>query len=182
MSPERAYEIVVVFGSASLLSFGGGNAVIPQIQLEAVHTYHWLTSGQFADAFAIAQAAPGPSTLLVSAIGYQAAGIMGAILATVAMILPACLLMFFAARLWFRTGPSRWRSAVENGLAPIAVGLVLSSAIVIAKSTEHNLVQVAMTVGATVVLCATKLNPLWIMGVCGLIGYLTSGGAATASW
>jgi chromate transporter len=174
MSPAQAYQIAVVFGSASLLSFGGGNAVIPQIQLETVHTYHWLTSGQFADAFAIAQAAPGPSTLLVSAIGYQAAGIWGAVLATAAMILPACLLMFFAARLWFRTKPSRWRSAVENGLAPIAIGLVLSSAIVIARSTENTLVQVAMTAGATVVLCATRLNPLWIMGACGLIGYLTA--------
>lgn len=174
MSPEQAYEISIVFGSASLLSFGGGNAVLPQIQLEAVHTYHWLTSSQFADAFAIAQAAPGPSTLLVSAIGYQAAGIWGAVLATVAMILPACLLMYFAVKLWFRTGPSRWRRAAENGLAPIAIGLVLSSAIVIAKSTEHNLVQVAMTAGATVVLCATRLNPLWVMGTCGLIGYLTA--------
>jgi len=174
MSPEQAYQIAIVFGSASLLSFGGGNAVIPQIQLETVHTYHCLTSSQFADAFAIAQAAPGPSTRLVSAIGYQAAGIWGAVLATAAMILPACLLMFFAARLWFRTKPSRWRSAVENGLAPIAVGLVLSSAIVIARSTENTLVQVAMTAGATVVLCATRLNPLWIMGTCGLIGYLTA--------
>jgi chromate transporter len=174
MSPARAYEIALVFGSASLLSFGGGNAIIPQIQLETVHTYGWLTSSQFADAFAIAQVAPGPSTLLVSAIGYQAAGVEGALLATAAMILPACLLMFFAARLWFRTGPSRWRSAIEDGLAPIAVGLILSSAIVIAKSTEHNLIQVAMTLVATVVLCATRLNPLWIMGTCGLIGWLTA--------
>ena len=174
MSPEKAYEIVMVFGSASLLSFGGGNAIIPQIQLETVHTYGWLTNTQFADAFAIAQAAPGPSTLLVSAIGYQAAGLSGAVLATAAMVLPACLVMFVAARLWLRAGHARWRVAVEEGLAPIAIGLILSSAIVIARSTESNPIQLALTAGATVVLCATKLNPLWIMGACGVIGYLTA--------
>lgn len=172
MTPGRAGEICLLFGTSSLLSFGGGNAVIPEIQLKAVHTYGWVTADQFAQAYAIAQAAPGPSTLLVSAIGYEAGGLPGALLATAAMILPAWLLVYFAARFWLGGGRSRWRRAIENGLAPIAVGLILSSAVVIARSTEHNVMQLVLTVLATIVLCAVKLNPLWVMGACGLAGWM----------
>ena len=174
MSPQQAFEILVVFASASLQSFGGGNTVIPQIQLEAVHKYGWLTDQQFADAFALAQAAPGPSTLVVSAIGYQAAGWTGAALATVAMIAPAFLLMYVVSALWARLGHSRLRDAIETGLAPISIGLILSSAIVIARSTEHSLLQIAMTAGVTVFLCATRFNPLWAMASCGLLGWLVA--------
>lgn len=171
MIPARAGEICLVFGSASLLSFGGGNAVIPEIQLEAVHQYGWITAAQFTQAFAIAQAAPGPSTLLVSAIGYQAGGVPGAVLATLAMILPAWLLVALAARFWLGCGPSPWRRAVEDGLAPIAIGLILSSALVIERSTGQGWTQLALTALATLVLCAVKLNPLWVIGGCGLLGW-----------
>lgn len=167
----RAGEICLVFGSASLLSFGGGNAVIPQIQLQAVHTYGWLSAQQFAQAFAIAQAAPGPSTLLVSAIGYQAGGIPGALLATVAMILPAWVLVYLAARFWQHGHAGRWRTAIEEGLAPIAIGLILASAVVIARGTEHGWMQPALTALATLVLCGVRLNPLWVMGACGFLGW-----------
>ena len=167
----RAYQICLVFASASLLSFGGGNAIIPQIQQQVVHSYGWLTVAQFADAFAIAQVAPGPSTLLVSAVGYEAAGVYGALLATVAMILPAALVMFLMARLWLRIGQSRWRRVIEDGLAPVTIGLILSSAMVIAWSVEHSLVQLALTAAAAVVLCGTRLKPLLVMGACGVVGW-----------
>ena len=167
----RGYQICLVFATASLLSFGGGNAIIPQIQQQVVHNYGWLTVAQFADAFAIAQVAPGPSTLLVSAVGYQAAGLYGAVLATVAMILPAAVLMFAVAKVWLRIGQSPWRQAIEVGLTPITIGLILSSAMVIAWSIEHSAIQWALTAGATVLLCATRLTPLVVMAACGLCGW-----------
>lgn len=172
MSLQQVWEILVVFGTASLQSFGGGNAVLPQIQLDAVHTYGWMTSQQFANAYALAQIAPGPSTLLVSAIGYQAAGLPGALLATVGMIVPAGVLMYVTVHYWFRSRGARWQQAVENGLASIAVGLLLSSAIVIVRSTEHNVLQLVITGVATVIFCATSVNPLWVMAACALLGWM----------
>ena len=100
VSPATALQICLLFGGASLLSIGGGNSVVPEIELQAVGTYHWLTQAQFADLFALAQAAPGPSILIVTLVGYSAAGVMGALLATVAMVLPAGVLVFVFARLW----------------------------------------------------------------------------------
>ena len=54
-------QIIILFGSLSLLSVGGGNSVLPEMHLRSVNEYHWLTDNQFADVFAISQAAPGPT-------------------------------------------------------------------------------------------------------------------------
>jgi len=90
-------SLLSLFGGLSLLSIGGGNTVLPEMHLRAVSGYHWLTDSQFADIFSISQAAPGPSILIVSLVGYAAGvkvagvlgGLAGGVLATVAMIVPA---------------------------------------------------------------------------------------------
>lgn len=114
-------SLLSMFGTLSLLSIGGGNAVLPEMHLRAVNGYHWLTDGQFADIFSISQAAPGPSILIVSLVGYAAGlqvsgvlgGILGGVIATVAMILPAALLMYLVTLSWkraeSRSGASPWR-------------------------------------------------------------------------
>ena len=64
-------QVVALFGALSLMSFGGGNAVLPEMHLRAVHQHRWLTDGQFADLFSISQTAPGPSILIVGMVGCQ---------------------------------------------------------------------------------------------------------------
>jgi chromate transporter len=171
MTLELAFRLCLVFGSASLLSFGGGNAIVPQLQLRTVDTYGWLTAAQFADSFAIAQAAPGPSTLLVSLLGYDAAGLAGALLATAAMIVPAGLLIYLVARLWQGAARMRWRTALERGMAPVSIGLVLASGVVVARSADHSWAQYALTVAATVVLSLTRINPLFVVAASGLAAW-----------
>ena len=172
MSPMQAWQICATFGAASLLSVGGGNAIVPQLQRETVLDHHWLTAAQFADSFAIAQVAPGPSTLLVTLLGYRAAGLAGALLATAAMLLPAAVLVWIVARVWQRTGQARWHAALEHGMAPIAVGLVAASGITVAASADHSAPQWALSAVAAVVLSATKVNPV----------YVVLGGGAAGLW
>lgn len=158
-----AWHICMVFGAASLLSFGGGNAIVPQLQLQTVVEYGWLTAGQFADNFAIAQVAPGPSVLLVTLLGYQAAGLAGALLATVAMILPAAIVVAVVSRVWSIGEHSRWHLAVEHGLAPIAIGLIAASGLVIAQGINSGPVFWVISTAATFLLSLTKLNPAFVV-------------------
>src|SRR4051812_37068553 len=76
-------QLAGLFASLSLLSIGGGNAVLPEMHLQAVKGHHWMTDSQFADIFSISQTAPGPSILIVTLVGYGAGltvgGIPGAI-------------------------------------------------------------------------------------------------------
>ncbi|MBA3812683.1 MAG: chromate transporter, partial [Caulobacteraceae bacterium] len=86
--------LFVQFAILSLLAFGGANAVVPEIHRQAVEINHWMSDADFAALFAIAQAAPGPNFMISTLVGLKAAGLAGALVATVAMCAPSCLLAF----------------------------------------------------------------------------------------
>ena len=86
------------FGVLSLFAIGGGNSAVPEMHRFAVDVQHWLTDRQFADSFALAQLTPGPNIIIVTLIGYHVAGVLGALVATLAMCgPPACSLFLSAA-------------------------------------------------------------------------------------
>src|ERR1700726_4777965 len=165
-------QILILFGSLSLLSIGGGNSVLPEMHQRSVNDYRWLTDTQFADIFAISQAAPGPSILIVTLIGYKAAGVLGGLLATVAVMLPAAILVYFVTLFWQHAEKSPLRHAIEKGFAPLTVGLVLASAYIMGKSTDHDWRAYLLTGLCTLVFIFTKTNPLIVVSIAGLIGFL----------
>ena len=158
------------FASLSLFAFGGANAAIPDMQRISVDVMHWMTAKEFADIFAIAQMSPGPNVIIVALIGYHVAGLPGAGVATLAMCGPTCVLAFVVSRVWDRSKAARWRVALQNGLIPVALGLIAASAIVIARTADHGLVAVAITVVTAIVAFATRLNPMWLFAAGGVIG------------
>jgi chromate transporter len=172
-------QIAALFGSLSLLSIGGGNTVLPDMHRQAVGREHWLTDSQFADVFSISQAAPGPSILIVALVGYGAGlhvggvpgAIVGGVLATVAMIVPAATLVFVLAQFWQKAQRSRLRFAVEKGFPPLTVGLILASALVMSRAADHDWRAYLLTGVCTLVFLFTKLNPLVVVAGAGVIGY-----------
>jgi chromate transporter len=134
-----------------------------------------MSDAEFADLFALAQAAPGPNMMIVTLIGLRAAGIAGALAATAAMCIPSCVLTFGVARLVDRFRDSPWRGVLQDGLAPVTVGLVLGSGWVLTRATDHTLVAYALTAAAVVWALASRLSPLWLLagaaalGVAGLV-------------
>lgn len=172
-------QLIAMFGVLSLLSIGGGNAVLPDMHLQAVKQHHWLTDSQFADVFSISQTAPGPSILIVTMIGYaaglEAGGIPGAILggviATVAMVLPAASLVYAITLFWQKAEQSKWRIAVEKGFAPLTVGLILASSLVMSRAADHDWRAYTLTAVCTLIFVRSKINPLYIVAVAGVIGY-----------
>lgn len=169
-----------LFGSLSLMSIGGGNTVLPEMHLRAVGGYDWLTNSQFADIFSISQAAPGPSILIVSLVGYAAGlhvagvlgGLLGGVLATVAMIVPAAALMYLVTLSWKRAQKSKWRIAVEKGFAPLTVGLILATSLVMSRAADHDWRAYSITAVATVIFVRTETNPLIVVAGAALLGYL----------
>jgi chromate transporter len=163
-------QIAARFALLSLLSFGGVNVVLPDAHRFVVDTQHWLTDQQFADFFAIAQAAPGPNFLMFALIGWQVAGLLGAITATLAIIVPAGTLAFIVGGVWHRFRNAPWRRAMQTGLAPITIGLVFSSAFVLSSAADHDWLTFAITAVTALVALGTKINPLWLFLVAGLLG------------
>lgn len=135
-APEGSLlALAIVFAPLSLLSFGGGNAVIADIAQQTIAVHHWTGAREFADLFALSRATPGPGSMLATLIGWRAAGLPGALVATTAFYLPSALLAFAAARVWGRWRGSRWHQAIERGIAPIAAGLFLSGGIVVLRAS-----------------------------------------------
>lgn len=153
--------LAVVFAPLSLLSFGGGNAVLADIAQQSIAIRHWTSEREFADLFALSRAAPGPGSMLATLIGWKVAGIPGALAATIAFYLPSALLVFAAAHFWGRWRGLRWHSAVERGIAPVAAGLFLSSGIVVLRASPSGWpVWAAAIVTTAVLLRWPRLHPV----------------------
>jgi chromate transporter len=111
------------FALMSLLAFDGGYATVPDMHRLAVEVMRWMSDRQFADLFAIAQVTPGPNIMIVTLIGYHVAGLPGAVVTTLAMCGPSCVVAYFVSKIWQRFKEARWQVAIQAGLAPIAIGL-----------------------------------------------------------
>ena len=158
------------FALMSLFAIGGANSAVPEMQRIAVEVEGWMTARQFADIFAIAEVTPGPNVIIVALIGYHVAGLLGALVATLAMCGPSCMFAFYVGGVWerFRTAP--WRIVIQAGLIPISIGLIAASAFVVASAAVPNPAAVAVTLAAAVVTYTIRLNPLWIFAAAALLG------------
>jgi chromate transporter len=159
------------FAMMSLFAVGGANSAIPEMHRIAVDVNHWLTDKQFTDVYAIAQLSPGPNVLIVTLIGYSVAGILGALVATLAMCVPTAVLALIVSRFLTRSSQSRWPSIIQAALVPLSIGLMGASGFILARSSDRTLVAVLVTVGAAVLASVTKLNPLWMLVVGGCLGF-----------
>jgi chromate transporter len=168
-------QLAGLFAALSLLAFGGGNGVVPAMQVAAVDVHHWMTNAEFLDAFAISRAAPGPGSLIVALVGERAAGLSGALVAVAAMYTPSCTVVYFAARAWRRFEAAPWRQLLERALAPVAVGLTLASGLALMQSSETGLAAIAITVAATLALSLTRLHPLLVLAMAGVVAALGGG-------
>jgi chromate transporter len=158
-------QLAGLFAGLSMLAFGGGAGVIPDMQRAAVDHYHWLTARAFLDMFAISRAAPGPGSLIVVLVGLKAAGIAGAAVSFVAMFAPSCLAVHVVARYWQQAARSAWRAVVERALAPVAVGLTFASGLSLMRGTEHGWLPWSVTIVSTALFAATEINPILLLAM-----------------
>ena len=113
--------LATIFSQLSLLAFGGGNTILPEMHRQVTEVHHWLTNADFAALFALAQAAPGPNMMVVPLIGWHVAGLAGMLVSTVAIFGPSSILTAVTLRLWRRFKDNPWRRAVQAGGEPQCV-------------------------------------------------------------
>ena len=158
-------QLIGLFAGLSMLAFGGGAGVIPDMQRAAVDHYHWLTAQEFLDMFAISRAAPGPGSQIVVLVGLKAAGITGAAVSFAAMFAPSCLVVHVVARYWQQAARSAWRAMVERALAPVAVGLTFASGLALMRGSEHGWLPWGVTLASTAMFSLTEINPILLLAV-----------------
>jgi chromate transporter len=162
------WGLIRIFVPLSLLSIGGAPSILAEMEHQTVDIYGWLTQRDFVDLFAISRAAPGPGTLIITLIGWKAAGLAGAIAASAAFYVPTSLIVYGVAMVWRRYRSAPWREPVEHGLAPIAIGLISSGGYVILQSMTSGLLTLGTTAVAVALLLWRPINPVVLLSAAAL--------------
>ena len=169
MTADPLPTLAALFAELSMLAVGGANALVPEMQRQ-VESQGWMGPAEFGALFALAQAAPGPNMLVVTLVGWQVAGLSGALVATGAFVVPSGLLTYVVSGLWHRFRDARWRRVVQAGLTPVTVGLVIAAAVLLCRAAVHDIGTLLLVLVTASVLLATKLHPLWLLGAGAALG------------
>jgi chromate transporter len=152
------------------LSFGGGFVIVPLMQRDAVHTYHWMTATGFLNAVALGQVTPGPVVATVAAVGYAARGVAGGVLAAAIAFAPSFLLVLLGGGQFERMRSNARAQAFLDGAGPAAVGAILGAAIPLAGALVETWQILVLAAAAVAVLLARR----------GVVATLLAAGAAGA--
>jgi chromate transporter len=159
-----------VFAYLSLLTVGGGMAAFPEMKILTVEVHHWLTFPQLVHLYSVGQMAPGPNMMMIVAIGEWAAGLLGAIVAVIAFFGPTGLLTILVGRLWNKLANWPWRKSIQEGLAPVSIGLLLAGCFTFARGAVTGFDTAAIAVGTLLILLRYKINPALLVLVAAIIG------------
>ena len=183
------WALLAQFLSLSLLAVGGAISTAPDMHRYLVTQQHWLTEAQFTSSIALAQAAPGPNVLFIALLGWQvglnaaaastlpawACALLGVSLTMVGTLLPSTILTFSVARWGHRNRERRVVRAFKQGMAPLVVGILLATGVILATtqgtSTDHWPLWLLAAVTALLV-WRTRIHLLWLLGAGALLGGL----------
>jgi len=162
--------LAAIFAELSLLAFGGGNTILPEMQRQVVEVHHWMSAQDFSAMFALAQAAPGPNMMVVTLVGWRVAGWWGVLVSSLAKFGPSSLLTVLALHGWQRFKDAPLRRTIQAGLVPMTVGLVAASASLIAAASDHAWILAAITALCALTTFRTRIHPLWMLAAGALVG------------
>lgn len=168
------------FLQVGLFSFGGGYAAMPLIEEQIVTRHGWLSMQEFTDLITISQMTPGPIAVnSATFVGIKIAGIPGALVATFGCILPSCILVIVLAKLYFKYRNMQMLQGVLGSLRPAVVAMIAAAGVSVLVTAfwsdgvisflGTNWALVAIFLVCFVLLRATKLNPVFVMVLAGVL-------------
>jgi chromate transporter len=161
--------LVRVFVPIGVMTFGGGLAMIPAIEHEVVNDLHWLDPKAFADAIALGQITPGPVAICATFIGYRVAGLLGALVATVAIFAPAIGLALVAGRSLDRFRHSPLIAGALRALAPAVIGMLGAATFSLGRAGITSALGAIVAAASFLLLVRFPVSPLWPLAGGGLI-------------
>lgn len=172
MNADTLIRIFTIIAPLSLASFGGASSIYAPLQHQVVDVEHWVSAREFLDLFAISRAMPGPGSLFCTLIGWQVAGLTGAIVASIAIYLPSSALVYAVSRVWSRHRGKRWHTALETGLAPLGAGLLFAGVVTLARLASDGVLPVLIILAvAAAMVWKPKTHPAVFLAAGGVLCY-----------
>ncbi len=155
------------------LSYGGGFVIVPLMQGDAVHTYHWMSNAQFLNAVALGQITPGPVVATIAAVGYAAHGIVGGIFASLVAFTPSFSFILLGGNRFERIRANMHARAFLDGAGPAAIGAILGAAVSLALAL-HEGWQFGVLAGAAVALLLLRRGVVQTLLTAGILGVIAA--------
>lgn len=124
------FDLFLTFFKIGLFTIGGGYAMIPMMQSEIVEKWQWIQADIFVNFIGIAESTPGPVAInMATFVGYHTSGVLGAVCATIGVVLPSFVIILVIAKLFAKFSNSRVVKNLFWGFRPVVAGLILSAAV-----------------------------------------------------
>lgn len=167
-------NIFWTFFKIGAFTVGGGYAMLPLIQSEVLAN-GWLTKDELINFIAVSESTPGPFAINIATYtGITTAGILGAVFATLGVVLPSFIIILIVANFFEKFKESKTVKGIMTGLKPAVIGLIGAAVISIGKTvlTDAAIFSIGIFIIASV-LAFTKKNPILIILVSAVLGILT---------
>lgn len=147
--------------------------MLPLIEEEVVQIHGWITTKEYIDILAIAEMTPGPIAInSATFLGYNVAGVLGSVVATIGVVLPSFLIMslIFVFVLKFKKSP--YVNWIFKGIRPVVLGLIAAAAVSVGANTFVDLKSVLLAIVLFVLVTFRDLNPIWGIVLAGFMGII----------
>lgn len=174
MSTNELLALFAHYLSLSVFATGGAMALASDMHRYVVDEHAYITHTQFVNSIALAQAAPGPNILFVTVMGWQIAGLPGALATTLGLSLPALVFPLIVSRLGRLAQFERLLKALQRGLGPVAIGLMAATCFLLVRQAPGVWKGAAIIAVSTLLLATTRVPPVLLILVAGVVGAFVS--------
>ena len=159
---RRLLDLATLMLKVDVFAFGGGFASVPLMLHEVIGVRHWLDSKTFMDGIALGQVTPGPIVITATFVGYQIAGVLGAVVGTVGIFTPSFLMVLVTVPYFDRLQHSLWFRRPLRGVLASFVGLLVAVAINFGLAVAWSIPAVLIAAAAFAAL-RFKIDILWVV-------------------
>lgn len=170
--PFSQLTLFLTFLKIGAVLYGSGYVLLAFLRADLVQNLHWLTDHQLLDAVSIGQFTPGPVFTTATFIGYLVGGLPGALLATLAIFLPAFAFVPAIHRLAALMRRSAWARAILAGVNAAALALMAGVTFQLAGAALVDPLTWLLALAALAILLRFKPNSAWLIAAGALAGFL----------
>ena len=169
------WQLFWTFFKTGAFTFGGGLAMISILEEQLVAQKKWMTSQEMLDMIVIAESTPGVIAVnSATHVGYKLRGIVGALLATLGVVLPSFLLMIGLYFVVDAFQGNVWYNAFFSGIQCCVVALIANAFVKMSKLVQWNALSIAMFAISFVVSTATNFNVIFLILIGALVGIVAT--------
>ena len=172
---RRRWLLFLTFLKIGAFTFGGGYAMIPLIQHETTEKHHWITDDDILEIVAIAESTPGPIAInSATFVGYRVGGFLGAMAATLGVVLPSFAIILAISYLLRGFGDLPAVQYAFRGIRAGVLALLVKAVWTMYKKVGKNLVGYIVMAAAFIAVALFDVSVLWVIIGCAVFGLVTS--------